>query len=163
MSEVLANDLITPDAGADPLLSLGDVLRGQRLHQRQHRRASALRHHPGGPPRGALRRDRGPDREFPELDHPSNSHHALRSRPAIRRSLWLMELPSLLAAGGLGILVFSRLFGAKDIWTALFQVEWLDPESPARWVKNARYCPETYVLLQYSVSGPYPQWLRLNG
>lgn len=25
MSEVLANDLITPDAGADPLLSLGDV------------------------------------------------------------------------------------------------------------------------------------------
>lgn len=40
-------------------------------------------------------------------------------------------------AGGLGIFVFSRLFGYKGIWKALFQVDNLDPYTASRWVKNA--------------------------
>ena len=40
-------------------------------------------------------------------------------------------------AGGLGIFVFSRVFGYKGIWKALFQVDYLDPYTASRWVKNA--------------------------
>lgn len=43
----------------------------------------------------------------------------------------------LLLAGGLSVFVFSRLFGAKSTWTAVFAVDVLDPTSPGRWVKNA--------------------------
>lgn len=43
----------------------------------------------------------------------------------------------LFVAGWLGIFVFSRLFGYKGIWLAVFQVETLDPRSPFKWAKNA--------------------------
>lgn len=38
-------------------------------------------------------------------------------------------------AGFLGVFVFSRLFGTKKVWRALFDVEKLEPVQ--RWVKNA--------------------------
>lgn len=38
-------------------------------------------------------------------------------------------------AGFLGVFVFSRLFGTKKVWLALFDVEQLEPVQ--RWVKNA--------------------------
>jgi len=38
-------------------------------------------------------------------------------------------------AGLLSVLVFSRLFGTKNVWRALFDVETLEPMQ--RWVKNA--------------------------
>ncbi len=41
------------------------------------------------------------------------------------------------AAGGIGLMVFSRLFGSKNVWTALFQVEWLDPFTPMYFAKAA--------------------------
>ena len=40
-------------------------------------------------------------------------------------------------AGGLGIFIFSRLFGYKGVWKDIFQVENLDPFGPQKWVKNA--------------------------
>lgn len=63
-----------------------------------------------------------------------------RRRENFVKSLELfMSTPALgfLVAGGLGVFVFSRLFGAKSIWTAVFAVDVLDPGSPGRWVKNA--------------------------
>lgn len=41
------------------------------------------------------------------------------------------------AAGGIGLMVFSRLFGSKNVWTTLFQVEWLDPLTPMYFAKSA--------------------------
>jgi len=38
-------------------------------------------------------------------------------------------------AGFLGVFVFSRLFGTKNVWRALFEVDQLEPMQ--RWVKNA--------------------------
>lgn len=38
-------------------------------------------------------------------------------------------------AGFLGVFVFSRLFGTKKLWMALFEVQSLEPMQ--RWVKNA--------------------------
>ena len=43
----------------------------------------------------------------------------------------------LMFAGGLSVFVFSRLFGSKSMWTALFQVEQLVPLTPYKWAKNA--------------------------
>lgn len=41
------------------------------------------------------------------------------------------------AAGGIGLMVFSRLFGSKNVWTTLFQVDWLDPFTPMYFAKSA--------------------------
>ena len=43
----------------------------------------------------------------------------------------------LMFAGGLSVFVFSRLFGSKNMWTTLFQVEQLAPRTPFKWAKNA--------------------------
>lgn len=40
-------------------------------------------------------------------------------------------------SGGLCVFVFSRLFGSKALWSAVFQAETLESFSPSRWVKNA--------------------------
>ena len=50
-----------------------------------------------------------------------------------------MSLPAFgyFVSGGLGFFVFSRLFGYKGIWMALFDVDKLDPYGPMRWVKSA--------------------------
>jgi len=42
----------------------------------------------------------------------------------------------LMTAGGLSVLVFSRLFGSKSMWTTLFQVAELEPRTPFKWAKN---------------------------
>ena len=50
-----------------------------------------------------------------------------------------MSLPAFgyFVAGGLGFFVFSRLFGYKGVWMALYDVDKLDPYGPMKWVKSA--------------------------
>lgn len=43
----------------------------------------------------------------------------------------------LLVAGGLGVFVFARLFGTKDLWMDLFEVSDINQEHIYRWAKSA--------------------------